>query len=70
MDLKELQDLIKKEKGKIIIVEDGEPTMVILSYEEYKNRGNGNESNEDEKAEPLPEDNGDSEELTVDDLPL
>ncbi len=67
MDLKELQDLIKKEKGKIIIVEDGEPTMVILSYGEYKNRNNKNEL---AASLPLPEDNGDSEELTVDDLPL
>lgn len=77
MDLKEIQDLLKGEKGKIIIVENGEPLMVILPYEEYKKKGSG--SNADDSgngngngiSEPLPEEIPDSQsELTIDDLPL
>ena len=67
MDLKELQDLLRREKSKIIIVENGEPLMVILPYEEYKKQ---NTIIENESSESLPEENGDQEELTVDDLPL
>ena len=35
MDLKELKRILEKDKGKIIIVEDGKPIMVILPYEDF-----------------------------------
>jgi len=36
MDLNEIKEIIKKDNGKFIIVEDGEPTMVILSFGDYQ----------------------------------
>ncbi len=73
MDLKELQDLLKTEKGKVIIVENGEPLMVILPYQEYKKQNTleSRESINNESALPLAEEeNQGAEELTIDDLPL
>ena len=63
MDLKEIQAILQNEKGKIIIVENGEPTMVILPYQEYKN---GLEERIVNEVPELKE----SDELTIDDLPL
>ena len=34
MDLEELKRILKKDKGKIIIVENGKPIMIILPYED------------------------------------
>ncbi len=64
MDLKELQDLIKKEGGKLIIVENGEPIFVVVSYEEYRSKHSNNKSVEEIQDVPADED-----ELTIDDLP-
>ena len=36
MDFKELKQLIEKGGGKIIVVENEEPILVTMSYEEYK----------------------------------
>lgn len=58
MDLNEIKSVLGNGGGKIVIVEDGKPTLVILSYEEYKG---GNPASLAAKAQ---------EELTVDDLPL
>lgn len=58
MDLNEIKSLLGNGGGKIVIVEDGKPTLVILSYEEYKG---GNVASLVANAK---------EELTVDDLPL
>jgi len=35
MDLNLIKKILKREGGKIIIVEDGNPVMVISSFEEY-----------------------------------
>ena len=67
MDLKELQDLLRREKSKLIIVENGEPLMVVLSYEEYKKQA---DNFDNEQVPSLPEESPDPEELTIDDLPL
>lgn len=75
MDLKDLKHLIRNGE-RVIIVEDGKPTLVILPFEEYDrqgmsrtpngNNGNGNNGIEnDNNIAPLPE-----EEFTLDDLPL
>lgn len=57
MDFNELKNLIQQEGGKIIVVENGKPVMVVLSFEDFKARN--------KKVEPENE-----EELTIDDLPL
>lgn len=82
-------DLIKKimakERAKIIIVENGEPTMIISDFKEYFNSDNGAIQpkqtpiaqekevifSEAKKEEKifLPKE-GNEKELTIDDLPL
>lgn len=68
MDLKELQAILQKEKGKIIIVENGAPVMVILPYETYKNQVL--KSPQEQREEMVEEQEPESDELTLDDLPL
>ena len=72
MDFKELQDLLRREKSKIIIIENGEPIMVILPYEEYKKQMSETleEPFQNEPPAPPQDENADQEELTIDDLPL
>ncbi len=61
MDLKDLKYLIRNGE-RVIIVEDGNPTLVVLSFEEYsRSKEKGGLQND----APLPE-----EEFTLDDLPL
>ena len=60
MDFNEIKNLIQQEGGKIIVVENGKPVMVVLSFEDFKARNNN------KKEEPQNND----EELTIDDLPL
>lgn len=38
MDLNELSEFIKKDGGKFIIIEQGKPNLIIMSFEEYKNK--------------------------------
>ena len=38
MDINEVKNLIEIDGGKFIIVEDGRPVMVVISFEEYKNK--------------------------------
>ena len=58
MDFNEIKNLIQQEGGKIIVVENGKPVMVVLSFEDFKARN--------KKVEPQ----SSEEELTIDDLPL
>ena len=70
MDLEDLKRILKKDKGKIIIVEDGKPVMIISSYVDDNEDV---ESKQEEVVEPLlpEEDMGPLPgELTIDDLPL
>ena len=36
MDLEEIKNLIKMDKGKFIIVENGQPILVVMSFEDYQ----------------------------------
>ena len=36
MTLDEIKNLIEKDKGKFIIIEDGNPLLVLMSFEDYK----------------------------------
>ena len=70
MDLEDLKRILKKEKGKIVIVENGKALMIISAYEDDNSEI---ESKQEEVVEPLlgEEDIGLlPEELTIDDLPL
>jgi len=70
MDLNEIKKIIEEDGGKIIIVENGEPVMVVSSYAEYK-KGRGKlESKPKEKIlKPLPVELS-AEELKIEDLPF
>lgn len=70
MDLEDLKRILKKDKGKIIIVENGKPVMIISPY---LDDNEDVESKQEEVVEPLlpNEDMGpEPGELTIDDLPL
>jgi prevent-host-death family protein len=69
MDLQELKRILQKDKGKIIIVENGKPLMVVIPYEDFAGQNNQEEiaevlGNEEEIGPTGPG------ELTIDDLPL
>jgi prevent-host-death family protein len=66
MDFEELKNLIQQEGGKIIVVENGKPVMVVLSFEDFKARNTKKAQGQAPPEEP--QDN--EEELTIDDLPL
>ncbi len=36
MDLNEIKNLIERDKGKFIIIENEKPTLVIMDFESYK----------------------------------
>ena len=36
MDFNEIKEIIKVEGGKFIIVEDGQPAIVVMSFDDYK----------------------------------
>ncbi|HEX9722117.1 MAG TPA: hypothetical protein VGA53_02530 [Candidatus Paceibacterota bacterium] len=38
MDLQEIKEIIQKEGGKIVIVENDRPQLIIMSFEEYKGK--------------------------------
>lgn len=74
MDLKELQSILSREGGKIIIVENGKPVMVISPYKEYAAKPMSPRPEEEPEPEEVEESVSESlpssDELTLDDLPL
>ena len=70
MDLNEIKKIMEADGGKFIIIEDGKPVMVVMSFEEYKSKLNLKEADSDRKEKKqLPKELND-EELKVEDLPL
>jgi PHD/YefM family antitoxin component YafN of YafNO toxin-antitoxin module len=76
MNLEEIKEIIEKDGGKFIIVENGQPIMVILSFDDYKNRLGTQKTLLPKETKPqkevqraLPKELED-EELKIDDLPL
>ena len=69
MNLNEVKRILGKERGKLVIVENDKPVLVVLSYEDYERAMRHN-------PQPLPfsQEEGteetSAEELTIDDLPL
>lgn len=71
MDLNEIKNLIEIDGGKFIIVENGKPTMVVSSFEDYKNRLLNKKSSLEHPKDlrPIPKELAD-EALRLEDLPL
>ena len=69
MDLQEIKEILGNGGGKIVVVENGKPTMVVLSYGEYKTGRAGNSVSRNEPEFSNSESQR-AEELTVDDSPL
>ena len=84
MDLKKLKKLIDSDKERLIVVEDGEPSYVIMDFDEYqrmkgvpeqraliKESSEEPEKRPEERREPVEEAEPKPEaELTVEDLPF
>ena len=81
MDFQELRDIIQRDGGKIIIVENDKPQLVVMSFEEYRAKVRMGkrpaESPNGIQADPPPATTssdvgggGEMEGLTIDDLPL
>ena len=71
MDFNEIKNLIQQEGGKIIIVENGRPVMVVLSFEDFKARNSNKKIQAQAPLLQEPQNNNENEEeLTIDDLPL
>ncbi|MFA5742518.1 MAG: type II toxin-antitoxin system prevent-host-death family antitoxin [Candidatus Paceibacterota bacterium] len=71
MDLKELKKVIEGEASKVIIVENGEPVFVVMSFEEYK-KTKGQQSNLSNDSKNLPNSAKElmEEQLKIEDLPF
>lgn len=84
MDLNQFKDIIQKDGGKFIIVENDKPTLIVMSFDEYKGKfANRNPSFSNpmhqtyqmgQTAQPSSfgkgEEGKEREELTIDDLPV
>lgn len=86
MNLQELKDIIQRDGGKIIIVENDKPELVVMSFEEYRVKIKGQQSQT--RQESIPKQNSfvqpapsrvdpvqkdeerERSDLTIDDLPL
>ena len=72
MDLNEIKNLIEIDGGKFIIVENGKPVMVVIPFEDYKNRlieKKVNPTFAKKELKPSPKEL-ESEPLKLEDLPL
>lgn len=72
MDLNEIKNLIEIDGGKFIIVENGKPSIVVTSFEEYKKKlleKKANPENAKKELRPIPKEL-ESEALKLEDLPL
>ena len=68
MDLNEIKKLIEDEGGKIIIVENGQPVMVITSFKDYQNKAKSQKP--EKKAEKPIAQELEEDELRIEDLPF
>ena len=64
MDFSELKKIIDSKESKVVIIENGKPVMVVMSYEDYKGKFKG-----EEKIEEVPKELAD-EPLKIEDLPF
>jgi hypothetical protein len=70
MDLNEMKNLIGEDGGKLVIVENGEPVLIVTSYADYQKNKKGGAPKAAPKVEkPMPAELL-NEELKIEDLPL
>ena len=68
MDLEEIKKFINSEGEKIILIENGKPVLVVMKYNDYKNKFfKENDSGEIFDEQTQTEDKND---LTIEDLPF
>ena len=69
MDFDDIKQLINSNKERVIIVENGKPIVVLISFDEYKKKFKNSEENE---IETIPEEEKENtkKELTIEDLPF
>lgn len=74
MDFDEIKNLIPQNGEKYIIVENGKPVLVLMSFEDYKKRFSSKQRKEAEQEKTLPLIPQKTEkiknELTLEDLPF
>lgn len=73
MDINEIKNLIEIDGGKFIIVEDGKPSMVVISFDDYKQKLIEKKIIPAKKEQRLPQalpKELESEPLKLEDLPL
>jgi PHD/YefM family antitoxin component YafN of YafNO toxin-antitoxin module len=68
MNFLEIKKFLKKEGGKVLILEDGEPFLVVMSYQEYQELKNADQEFDEEEI--FPREKEKSQRLTLDDLPI
>jgi hypothetical protein len=66
MDLNEIKKIIEEEGCKIIVVEQGQPVMVITSFEDHKK----NKEKKEKKVQPVLPEEVEGEDLKIEDLPF
>jgi len=85
MDLNEIKNFVNSDGERIILVENGNPTMVVMSYKEYKKMAQNGQSYTEENIlniseqelgvakqpqQPQPMQPTQESELTLEDLPF
>ena len=80
MDFDEIKKLIKLNRERIIVVENGKPVVVLVSFEEYQKNFRSSEENSNDVEGETPDDQikdrhqekkeKDKRELTIEDLPF
>ncbi len=68
MNFLEIKKFLKKEGGKVLILENGEPFMVVMSYQEYQGLKDINQKSSEK--ETFRQQKEKSQRLTLDDLPI
>ncbi len=69
MDLNEIKKIIQEEKAKIIVAVEGEPSIIIMSYEDYKKLKGERKQEFSPPVSKVPREL-ESETLKIDDLPF
>ena len=69
MDFNEIKKIIKEEGGKVIVACEGEPTLIIMTLEDYRGKKEVRSENKVESAPKVPREL-ETESLKIDDLPF